>query len=389
MKNRDKRNSFFAKKTEKKKIEYISSTSVVKNVDIANNFHYADNKINYDRKYSFFDIADKIKDINTKDSKMPTLTRKHDNIYLRYIKHFFLDITSPIRKFILLIIRFIKEKGNHERSILIFYKDEKHAIRLPITNFLILFYILVIASLVYTGLDAFKKQETATAFYKSLSSEHKKAYNLLDAYDSALDDYLYSLNSYNQALKSLVQSVNYSEKEDLGKSQAKISDSTDNISNIINSIGIYQKDVLSYLNISSTVKSSIPLGYPIEQGGRTTSGFGPRRSPFGTASASYHNGIDIAGSYGSRVFSIADGTVSYAGWRGGYGWFVIVDHKNGYQTAYGHNSKLLVYSGQKVKAGQPVALMGNTGRATGVHVHFEVRVDGKPVNPKNYLDMRL
>ena len=81
--------------------------------------------------------------------------------------------------------------------------------------------------------------------------------------------------------------------------------------------------------------------------------------------------------------------ISYAGWRNGYGWFLIINHANGYQTAYGHNSKLLVNVGHKVKRGDKIALIGNTGRTTGIHCHFEVRINGDHKNPMPYLSARF
>lgn len=117
--------------------------------------------------------------------------------------------------------------------------------------------------------------------------------------------------------------------------------------------------------------------------GRISSYFGGRYI-FG--SYSYHSGIDIAGfSYGTAIKAADGGTVTFAGYKGSYGYLVIITHDNGTQTYYGHNSSLLVSAGQKVYKGQQIAKAGSTGRSTGVHCHFEVRVNGTAVNPLNYL----
>ena len=116
--------------------------------------------------------------------------------------------------------------------------------------------------------------------------------------------------------------------------------------------------------------------------GRVTSYFGGRYS-FG--SSSYHSGIDIAASYGAAVCAADGGTVTYAGYKGSYGNLVIITHDNGTQTYYGHNSSLTVSVGDKVYKGQQVARAGSTGRSTGVHCHFEIRVGGTSVNPLSYL----
>ena len=117
--------------------------------------------------------------------------------------------------------------------------------------------------------------------------------------------------------------------------------------------------------------------------GRITSYFGGRKI-FG--SYNYHGGIDIRASYGAAIKAADGGTVTFSGWKGTYGNLVIITHDNGTKTYYGHNSSLLVSSGQKVYRGQPIAKAGSTGRSTGVHCHFEVRVNGSAVNPLNFLN---
>jgi murein DD-endopeptidase MepM/ murein hydrolase activator NlpD len=120
-------------------------------------------------------------------------------------------------------------------------------------------------------------------------------------------------------------------------------------------------------------------------GGRLSSGFGKRTSPTKGAST-YHKGVDWATPTGTTVFASSGGTVSKAGWGNGYGYVVYIDHPDGRQTRYGHLSRILVSVGDKVSQGQSIALSGSTGVSTGPHVHFEILIDGKQVNPLNYLD---
>lgn len=118
--------------------------------------------------------------------------------------------------------------------------------------------------------------------------------------------------------------------------------------------------------------------------GPITSSFGWRSHPiFGTAL--FHSGLDIGVDYGTPVQAADGGTVIYAGWMGGYGKAVIIDHGGGISTLYGHNSELLVSEGQSVRKGQVISYAGSTGYSTGPHVHFEVRVNGSPVDPLGYL----
>jgi len=118
--------------------------------------------------------------------------------------------------------------------------------------------------------------------------------------------------------------------------------------------------------------------------GYETSGFGFRISPF-TGHKQFHEGLDIANRYGTSVIAPANGLIVFAGRRGGFGKLVIIGHGHGITTRYGHLSKIFVKVGQRVKRGERIAEIGNTGRSTGPHLHYEVRLNGVPVNPKRYI----
>jgi len=126
---------------------------------------------------------------------------------------------------------------------------------------------------------------------------------------------------------------------------------------------------------------AIPSDKPVQAAVSFTSGFGYRSDPF-HAGAAMHPGIDLSGAYGTPIYATADGTVLRAGWNsGGYGNLVEVDHGRGITTRYGHMSAVLVSAGQHVTRGQQIGRMGSTGRSTGNHLHYEVRIDGRAVNP--------
>jgi murein DD-endopeptidase MepM/ murein hydrolase activator NlpD len=114
--------------------------------------------------------------------------------------------------------------------------------------------------------------------------------------------------------------------------------------------------------------------------GTITSPFGWRSNPFG-GSPEFHQGLDIAAPSGTTVTAAAGGTVIMAQWYGGYGNYVLIDHGGGYSTGYGHLSAIYVSNGQNVQRGQAVGAVGSTGQSTGPHLHFEVRIAGKPVDP--------
>lgn len=113
---------------------------------------------------------------------------------------------------------------------------------------------------------------------------------------------------------------------------------------------------------------------------RVSSRFGYRKDPF-TGRRAFHSGIDLAPGYGAVVNASMDGVVTYAGWMGGYGKLVVIRHKGGYTTRYGHLSRILVRRNRRVRQRQRIGYVGNTGRSTGPHLHFEVRQNGKPLNP--------
>jgi murein DD-endopeptidase MepM/ murein hydrolase activator NlpD len=125
---------------------------------------------------------------------------------------------------------------------------------------------------------------------------------------------------------------------------------------------------------------SVPAEKPVRIAA-FTSGFGVRSDPFG-AGAARHRGIDLAGPIGTPIYATADGVVTAAAWNnGGYGNLVKIEHGRGIETRYGHLSAFLVQPGQRVKRGDLIARMGSTGRSTGSHLHYEVRIDGRAVNP--------
>ncbi|MDX5370527.1 MAG: M23 family metallopeptidase [Alphaproteobacteria bacterium] len=146
----------------------------------------------------------------------------------------------------------------------------------------------------------------------------------------------------------------------------------------------HQLDLLENLLLDRDVDTALrPAGLPV-RAGYASSSFGMRSDPF-TAKREFHRGMDFSGPLGSDILAVADGVVAFSGRHPSYGNMVDIDHGNGYMTRYAHNQKNLVEPGQRVRAGDVIARMGRSGRATGVHVHFEVWVTDRPVNPHAYL----
>jgi murein DD-endopeptidase MepM/ murein hydrolase activator NlpD len=119
--------------------------------------------------------------------------------------------------------------------------------------------------------------------------------------------------------------------------------------------------------------------------GKLEGGFGGRRNPFGGNSYEFHSGQDIEAAWGDPVIAGASGTVTFVGWQNGYGQLVVIDHGGGLTTRYGHLSHIDVAQSQTVARGQFIGRVGSTGRSTGPHLHYEVRINDEPVNPLQYL----
>ena len=143
-----------------------------------------------------------------------------------------------------------------------------------------------------------------------------------------------------------------------------------------------QEDIRNLLNDQVSLSRATPKGWPTK--GWLTSYFGTRKSPF-TGRRVMHEGLDIAANVGTPVIATADGIVARVGYSPSYGKEVVIDHGYGYRTIFGHSSKILVKPGQRVKRGDKVALVGNTGRSTGPHLHYELRMNGVPIDPRKTL----
>jgi murein DD-endopeptidase MepM/ murein hydrolase activator NlpD len=140
---------------------------------------------------------------------------------------------------------------------------------------------------------------------------------------------------------------------------------------------------LATVNVASSGAISIPSTLPISKF-TFSSAYGVRSDPF-AGSAAMHAGIDLASPSGTPIYATADGIVDRAEWFGGYGNMVEIEHGKGVATRYGHMSRIAAHPGQRIKRGDLIGYVGSTGRSTGNHLHYEVRIDGRAVNPVPFL----
>lgn len=141
-------------------------------------------------------------------------------------------------------------------------------------------------------------------------------------------------------------------------------------------------EIKRYVRKRSTLLASRPGIWPVR--GWISSAFGDRQNPV-TGREGFHTGVDIANDHGTPVRATADGTVSFAGWEGGYGKLVVLNHGNGFSTYYGHLSEIRAGVGRTVKRGEVIGLLGATGSTTGPHLHYEIRLYGAAVDPTKYM----
>ena len=196
--------------------------------------------------------------------------------------------------------------------------------------------------------------------------------NTAQAYVQAIESKLQNINSYlsKRGLKG------FSTKAVGGNGNAEASKLSEE-----ETYSLYDE----YLNRLEKTVAFTPMGYP--RISSLTSFFGYRSDPFNSAHAEFHPGIDFKGARGDEARCTANGKVVFAGWYGGYGNCVRIAHGNNFETLYGHLSHINVKVGQEVTLGQKIGEVGSTGHSTGTHLHYEVRKDGRPINPKNFLTL--
>lgn len=307
---------------------------------------------------------------------------------LRETNRFVFNNTKGVRRYFSTLMSFIQKKLHSERTILIFADDTDKAFSIPISNLTIGFTVALFSVLVAFGFVSYNKSKNERASLAEVSKSSRAVNEQNKSYAQALHTLSEKLDEYSEIVFGFSKVLAYTSYTPSKNSDREINASANNIKNIFSDIDVSLRDLEAFYTSVRKYASMIPAGWPVANGGRITSGFGIRYSPF-TMKSSFHAGIDIAGPEGTPILAVADGKVLFSGWRDGYGNFVMLEHDNGYQTAYGHNYQNKVVSGQTVKKGQIIALMGKTGRVTGTHCHFEVRIDNKVVNPSVYLNAKF
>lgn len=288
--------------------------------------------------------------------------------------------------------------GHEKMTIMFIPHNEKKIFNFQISKFIISFFILLFTLIISASLYAVyknsevKDEEMKTMTnYKAVREQLKKFQDLSDEIDSMMDDIkpqvekIYTLSTGSENPESIwytlpVEPAENDEQKARGVPR-RIEELRDLRHDLVNAAKTV-KAVSVFVDERKKVVDGIPSNYP--NPGHITSLFGWRRSPFGFG-RDFHYGIDIAAEFGTPIKATADGEVIFAGWSGGYGNMIRISHDYGYETIYGHCSRLAISAKTSVKRGQIVGYVGQTGSSTGNHCHYEIRISNTPVNPYPYM----
>lgn len=298
-------------------------------------------------------------------------------------------------------LRTVHQKGMEIQTIMFVPHSEKSILNFHIYNYTIAFAVLLIIGILVLALAFSFKREPADANLKPLREEDRKMMLALGKYHDSARELKREFDSYETALKSLYKAagMNYPQHERL----APVTNDAKGIvftyprdAELLSRLGIrldtsrtHISNVYRFVDARRSILNAMPSAWPVKDyAGQRTSGYGVRMSPFAKKYV-YHKGIDLAYIQGTPIIATADGVVTYSGWLGGYGNTIIIDHKYGYRSLYAHNYRLNVSVGRRVRKGETVAFMGKTGKTTGVHLHYEVRLGDVPVDPWSYMTTRF
>ncbi|MEO6136759.1 MAG: M23 family metallopeptidase [Ginsengibacter sp.] len=277
-------------------------------------------------------------------------------------------------------------KRTNDKTTILFVSKNQQAIRpIQVSSRLIsnwksylvyigLVFATCITAIAYLASDRFKQFEVQAMLTKKIHSMHimiaKVDTSSMREKFTTIDKELETLNGFLKA-----RGIKAVSTEPMGGESDSDIESPEEI------ISFYE----TYLKKINYNISYTPLGYPYP--GNITSTFGHRENPFSGVGVETHKGLDIKGPSGAPVKSMAKGKVEFAGLRGGYGNCIILKHANGFETLYGHLSKIKVQVGQQVDIGQQIGNIGSTGRSTGPHLHYEVHRNGDRINPQSFLTL--
>ncbi len=310
-----------------------------------------------------------------------------------------------LKRFLLYSYKRFMQKGREKLTVMLIPHSEKKIFNFQISLFTISFLILLFAGILATFFLATSRYSLTRREMQELEQSQEGNIVALQMFKEEVENLNRAVLEYKENIRDIITLLGASQSENifgLGGPETEIK----NLSEIVglDEHGEYTSELETLKRINADIAASrrvlqnfqkflgareeiiqkIPNNWPIIGGGFITSPFGMRRSPF-SGDWTMHQGVDISWWPGAPIRATADGTVVFAGMKGGYGRTVQIQHEYGFQTLYAHCSRLAVYEGKKVKKGEIVAFIGRTGRSTGFHLHYEVRVGTTAVDPMVFM----
>jgi murein DD-endopeptidase MepM/ murein hydrolase activator NlpD len=303
------------------------------------------------------------------------------------------------KRFIKLWDRFV-EKGHEKMTVMFIPHNERKIFNFQISKFTISFFMLLILVVLGTSGYAVWSHAAVKRDEQRLLMTYEDIRSHLLRFEKLTNDIAEQVEEMKPEVEELYELT--AGPEDVGQiwdiddMDAKDYEELKRLRNIlpeeIFTIKGVQRDIICTTNTIKTVKNFVDVRSKVVRDtpsivpnpGHITSLFGWRRSPFGHG-RDFHSGIDIAAPPGTEIRATAAGTILSAGWSGGYGWMVRIQHKYGFESLYGHCLRVAVNQGQEVKKGEIVGYVGQTGNATGNHCHYEIRLGNIPINPYPYM----
>jgi len=301
-------------------------------------------------------------------------------------------------------VRFI-QKGKEKLTVMLIPHSEKKIFNFQISIFTISFLIVVLAGVVVTFFISTSRYTLTKKEMVELQNEQEGSINSMNLFKEEISVLNNSVMEYKNNIKDIIKLLGASQSENifgLGGPETEIKNITEIIG--LRNKGDYRSELETIKRINADINAStkvlqnftkflaareeiiqkIPNNWPIIGGGYITSPFGMRRSPF-TGNWAMHQGVDMSWWPGAPIRASADGVVVFSGMKGGYGRTIQIQHEYGFQTLYGHLSSITAYEGKQVKKGEIIGFLGRSGRSTGFHLHYEVRIGTKAVDPMIFM----
>ena len=328
--------------------------------------------------------------------------------YKKFEKRFFSWLNTQLlflKRWMIYSYKRFNQKGREKLTVMLIPHSEKKIFNFQISLFTISFLVLLLSGIVITFFVTTSRYSLTKREVESLQKSQEGSVTALKLLKKEITSLDTTVEGYKGNIKDIIKLLGASQSENifgLGGPETEIKNLSEilgltNANDYRTELETIQKinedistskrvlqNFMKFLAAREEIIQKIPNNWPIIGGGFITSGFGMRRSPF-SGNLAVHQGVDISWWPGAPIRASADGVVVFSGMKGGYGRTVQIQHEYGFQTLYGHLSSISAYEGKQVNKGEIIGFLGRTGRSTGFHLHYEVRIGTKAVDPMIFM----